>query len=105
MESGHVFTSAKGTPLNGENTLHRFQDRLQRAGLPRMRVHDLRHGTASVLKTMGYDIRVIMEVLGHSQISLIANTYTHIAPQVLRDAAEGMQRALYGQGERKETGT
>jgi integrase len=85
-----VFPSAVGTPYDGTNVTHEFQTRLAAAGLPRMRFHDLRHGAATLLKSKGVDLRDIMEILGHSQISLTANLYTHIAPELMREAAAKM---------------
>jgi integrase len=91
-----VFPSAVGTPQDGHNVLHRFQARLAAAGLPKMRWHDLRHGTASILLAEGVPMRVIMEILGHSQIGTTANLYAHVAPEVVRDAADRMHAALTG---------
>jgi integrase len=59
-------------------------------------IHALRH-TASLLLAQGVHARSVMEVLGHSQISLTMNTYAHVIPTVLRDAADKMQAALGGQ--------
>src|SRR5918998_9502 len=77
---GLVFTSSKGTPLDGPNVNHRLQKLLEQAGLPRQRFHDLRHGCASLLLAAGVPPRTIMGVLGHSQISLTLNTYSHLSP-------------------------
>ena len=59
-----------------------------------VRFHDLRHSAASLLLEQGVPLRSIMEQLGHSQISLTANLYTHIAPAMLEDAAARMDTAL-----------
>ena len=85
-----MFPSTAGTPWEGTNVTHEFQKRLAAANLPRMRFHYLRHGAASLLRAKGLGLREIMEVLGHSQISITANLYTHIAPEVMRDAANHM---------------
>ena len=73
---------------------HAFQERLERAGLPWIRFHDLRHGAETIWKAAGVDLRTIMELLGHSSYTTTANIYTHVAPDVKRDAAERMQAAL-----------
>jgi site-specific recombinase XerD len=52
-----------------------------------MRLHDLRHGCASVLLAQGVPARVVMEVLGHSQISMTLDTYSHVGADLLGDAA------------------
>ncbi len=91
-----VFPAATGAPLNGPYVTHRFARHLVAAGLPRMRFHDLRHGAATVMKAMGVDLRTIMEVLGHSQISITANLYTHVAPDVLQDVAARLDAEYRG---------
>lgn len=85
--SGLVFTTPLGTPLDSANITHAFHDALQRAELPRMRFHDLRHGAASLMFSQGEDARTIMAVLGHSQISTTMDLYTHIMPPTMRDVA------------------
>jgi integrase len=96
LDRGLVFTTAIGDYLNGSTVTHRFQKRLRAGGLPAMAFHDLRHGTASLLLAQGASMRVVMEQLGHSQISLTMNTYAHIAPALLKDAADRLDRALGG---------
>jgi integrase len=75
-----VFTDAMGAPLVGTTVTNRFQRALGRAGLSKMRFHDLRHGTASLLLSQGVNPRVVMERLGHSTISLTLGTYSHVIP-------------------------
>ena len=55
------------------------------AGEPRVRLHDLRHTAATLLFSQGVDPRTIMETLGHSQISLTLNTYSHVMPALQID--------------------
>lgn len=93
---GLVFPSVDGTPLDAPNVTHTFQKVLREAGLPRVRFHDLRHTCASLLLAQGANMRVIMEQLGHSQISLTMNTYSHVMPEAMQDAAERMERILTG---------
>ena len=89
-----VFPSERGALADGPNITHRFHKLLARAGLPSMRFHDLRHACASLLLVQGVHPRVVMETLGHSQISLTMNTYSHVLPPLQREAAEKMQAAL-----------
>jgi Phage integrase family len=58
------------------------------AGLPPIRLHDLRHGTATLALAAGVDLRVVQDQLGHSSIVLTADTYTSVLPEVARIAAE-----------------
>ena len=61
---------------------------------PAMPFHNLRHSCASLLLAQGVPARVVMETLGHSNISLTLNTYSHVAAELMREAAEAMDRAL-----------
>ncbi len=67
--------------MMGSEVTRRFQALLAAAGLPRMRFHDLRHGAASLLLAQGVHPRVIMEMLGHSTITLTTTTYSHTSSQ------------------------
>lgn len=95
---GLVFTTNVGTPLDASGVVHRFHHLLQSAGLPRIRFHDLRHSAASFLLAQGVPMRTIMEQLGHSQISLTANLYTHLAPAMREDVADRMDAILGHRG-------
>ena len=89
-----VFTTTVGTPMDGIAVTRRFQARLAAAGLPRQRFHDLRHACASLMLAQGVAPRVVMETLGHSQISLTLNTYSHVIPALGRAAADQMDAML-----------
>jgi integrase len=93
-ERGLVFTTTVGTPMDGIAVTRRFQSVLREAGLPRQRFHDLRHACASLLLAQGVAPRVVMETLGHSQISLTLNTYSHVIPALGRAAADEMDAVL-----------
>lgn len=97
QDSGLVFTSTIGTPMEPRNAFRRYQEALSRAGLPHFRFHDLRHTAATLLLAQGVHPRVIMEILGHSQISLTMNTYSHVVPALGDEAATRMDRALGGE--------
>lgn len=94
IETGLVFTTEIGTGLDGPNVTKSFQRLLEKAGLPRRRFHDLRHSCASLLLAQNVAPRVVMEVLGHSQISLTMNTYSHVLPELKREAAQQMEALL-----------
>jgi integrase len=89
-----VFTTSIGTPLDGRAVTKRLQWHLAEAGLPRQRFHDLRHACASFLGAIGVSPRVVMDTLGHSQISLTMNTYSHVFPEAGQDAANRMDLLL-----------
>jgi integrase len=67
---------------------------LETAGLPQQRFHDLRHATASLLLAEGVDLFTVKEILGHSQISLTANTYGHLTDKLADDAAARLDRVF-----------
>jgi integrase len=94
QDQGFVFTSPIGTPLDQSNVSKDFKRLLRAAGLPPIRIHDLRHSCATLLLAQGVDPRTIMETLGHSQISLTLNTYSHVLPALQRAAAAKMDAAL-----------
>ena len=80
-----MFRSTIGTPLDGRHTTHLFHQALERAGVRRIRFHDLRHSCASLLLAQGVPARVVMEVLGHSTIAATMNLYSHVMPTLLDD--------------------
>jgi integrase len=66
------------------------------ARLPAIRLHDLRHSCATLLLAQGAHPRAVMETLGHSQISLTMNTYSHVLPDMQREVATKMDAILGG---------
>lgn len=94
QESGLVFTTTLGTPLDASDVSRGFQAFLSRHSLPKVRFHDLRHSCASVLLSLGVGPKVVQEILGHSNIATTMNTYAHVMPEQFMEAAEAMGRAL-----------
>jgi integrase len=93
---GLVFPSGVGTPLLGGNLNRAFKAVLRRAALPEIRFHDLRHTTATLLLRQGVNPKFVQELLGHADISLTLNVYSHVLPD-MGDAASGaMDEALGG---------
>ena len=72
--------------IEPRNLVRHFKTLLQRADLPNIRFHDLRHGCATVLISQGVHPRIVMEIMGHSQISVTMNTYGHVLPETQREA-------------------
>jgi integrase len=66
------------------------------AGLPPMRFHDLRHSAATLLLRQDVHPKVVAEMLGHSQISMTLDTYSHVLPDMQRDATVALDRLLGG---------
>ncbi len=94
QDTGYIFTTGIGTPLDGRSVTRFFTDTLKRAELPHVRFHDLRHGCATLLLMQGASLRAIMETLGHSQIGVTANIYAHVGETIKRETAAMMDAAL-----------
>ena len=83
-----VFTWPDGSGYSPEYVSRQFKLLSKRAGVPVKRLHDLRHGSASLQLAAGVPIAVVSQRLGHSTITLTADTYSHLLEGVGRDAAE-----------------
>jgi len=90
-DSGLVFASPLGRPVDGTWTTKWFHRALVQAALPRIRIHDLRHTAATHLLNRGVHPKVVQELLGHSTISLTLDTYSHVAPTLHAEVADHMQ--------------
>lgn len=95
QDQGTVFPTALGTTMEQSNFNHYFTRRVKELGLPIIRVHDLRHTCATVLLSKGVHPKVVQEMLGHSQISLTLDTYSHVLPTMQEEAARTLE-AAYG---------
>jgi integrase len=89
-----VFSSVFGLPLHRSEVSRQFSLLQEKAGVAHRRLYDCRHTAASMLLAQGVAPRVVMETLGHSSYALTMDTYTHVMPTLMRDAADAMDRAL-----------
>ncbi|NJP30422.1 tyrosine-type recombinase/integrase [Micromonospora thermarum] len=87
-DTGYVFARADGLPINPNYATTRFRKLVQRTGLPPVRLHDLRHGAASLAHEAGADLKTLQDLLGHSSIVTTADTYTSVLPEVQRRCAD-----------------
>ncbi|MFI5671398.1 tyrosine-type recombinase/integrase [Streptomyces sp. NPDC051704] len=94
QDSDLVFTTPTGRPLDPANLTRRFRSFLNRAGLRRIRLHDLRHSTATLLLEQGVDLVVIKELLGHAHIGVTAGVYAHVRLRLQRQAIDALGKAL-----------
>lgn len=95
VKSDIVFTTINGTHIIPRNFQRKFYTVRNRAGVPKeVSVHGLRHTLATRLLEEGEDMRVIMEILGHSDITITANTYSHVLPETKRRAVSRMDSFL-----------
>jgi integrase len=91
-----VFCTTIGTPLNGKNLLQRgLRPLLKRADLPPLRVHDLRHTCATLMLLQGVHPKIVSEMLGHSSVAITLQIYSHVLPDMQKQATEAMDR-LFG---------
>ncbi|MDX3575897.1 site-specific integrase [Streptomyces sp. FL07-04A] len=93
-DSGYVFATRNGRPVEPRNMYRSFTRVAESAGLRVIRLHDARHGCATLLTAAGVAPRVVMEILGHSQISITMDVYTHVVQDTQREAISHMDRLL-----------
>jgi integrase len=87
-----VFTDGSGKPIDATKFLRTsFAPLLKRAGLPPMRFHDLRHTAATLLLGRGIHPKIVSEMLGHSQVGITLDLYSHVTPTMQREATAAMQ--------------
>jgi integrase len=90
-----VWCQRNGRPIGNHADWDEWKSLLKGAGIRDARVHDARHTAATLLLAQGVDQRVVMQILGHSQISMTSR-YAHVLPQVMTDAADRIGEALWG---------
>jgi integrase len=91
-----VFTNEIGEPIGPRAIHHSFSRVLKDAGLRHVRFHDLRLGAATFLLAQGVPMKVVQEVLGHAQMSITADLYSHVVPELRREAADRIGEGLFG---------
>ncbi|HEX5156169.1 MAG TPA: site-specific integrase [Ktedonobacterales bacterium] len=90
-----VFADILGAPLDGTHVLrYQFAPLLKRAGLPPMRLHDLRHTCATLLLGQGINPKIVSEMLGHSTVAITLDLYSHVLPTMQQSAASALEAAI-----------
>jgi integrase len=93
---GFVFAAANGEPVNDRNITNRyFKPLLEEAGLPDLRLYDLRHTCATLLLAAGENPKIVSERLGHASIAITLDTYSHVLPSMQEAAAEKLEGLLF----------
>jgi hypothetical protein len=100
--SGYVFTALDGGPLAPDYLTQTFTRLVKASGLLPVRLHDLRHGAASLALAAGVDLKVVADQLGHCNIVLTADTY--VAVELALSAAEAVARLVLRAGKRPPGG-
>ncbi|MFI0354213.1 tyrosine-type recombinase/integrase [Actinomadura sp. 9N407] len=96
VETGYVFTTPTGEPVTPNQVTEQFEQLSMEAGLPPIRLHDLRHGAATFLLAAGYDMKVVQETLRLSSITIAADIYTSLLPQLAHQSAEDAAAIVLG---------
>lgn len=92
---GLVFTQPNGEPVHPDRFSGWFQQHIRAAGLPRIRLHDLRHTHATLALSAGIHAKVVSERLGHSTVSITLDTYSHAIPAMQEDAADKVAALVF----------
>lgn len=94
-DHAYVFTTLNGAPLSLNAISSRFRELVTASGLPKIRMHDLRHTHASHLIEAGASVKAVQERLGHSDVIVTLNLYSHVLPTTQRKAIDKLNR-FYG---------
>jgi len=92
-DNDFVFAHPDGTPLDPSSITHVFVKMVRKAGL-KLRLHDLRHSYASIMLAAGINVKAISESLGHANIGITLDIYSHLLPGVGKAAAERFEKLL-----------
>jgi integrase len=96
VDSGMVFTQPDGSAIKPYLFTDWFEAHVKRAGLPRIRLHDMRHSYASAALAAGVPAKVVSERLGHANIGITMDTYSHVVPALDQDAADTVAELIFG---------
>ena len=91
-----VFRTQSGQPINADYLAKRFRSMIELAGLPRMRLYDLRHSAATIALAAGVSAKVVSEQLGHASTAFTLDTYAHVLPHMQDEAAAKVEAMLFG---------
>ena len=94
QDSGFVFTRSDGRPFDPEKVSKGFATIRKAAGLPHVRLHDLRHAHASLMLQAGENPKVVSERLGHASVQITMDVYAHVLPGAHEQAAERFSKLL-----------
>ena len=91
-----VFRTSSGQPINADYLAKHFRSILDLAGLPRIRLYDLRHSAATIALAAGVSPKVVSEQLGHASTAFTLDTYAHVLPHMQDEAAARVEAMLFG---------
>ena len=94
QDTGYVFTQEDGSPIDADRISRDFARIVRTDGLPHLTFHGLRHAHATILLTAGIHSKVVSERLGHSNIAITMDTYSHVLPDLQAEAAQAVDERL-----------
>jgi integrase len=103
QENDYVFCTSHGTPFAATNLRTEFKALLRKAGLPDIRFHDMRHSVATLLLELGTYPKIVQELLGHANIGMTTDIYSHVMPTMQKEAMAKLD-ALLGCSLQKDAG-
>ena len=95
-DTGYVFTNENGEPIHPNRITVLFRREGTALGMPPVRLHDLRHTSASLMLSAGIHPKIVSERLGHSSIAITLDLYSHVIPGMQADAAEKLGVMILG---------
>jgi integrase len=98
LNTGYVFTAENGEPIHPERITVLFHEFTDEAGLPRIRFHDLRHTSATLALAAGIHPKIVSERLGHTNIAITLDLYSHVTPSLQAEAADKLGEVILGDG-------
>jgi integrase len=93
-EVGYITSNLKGEPLNPNYVYNHFFKMIEKAGVKKIRFHDLRHTHATIMLQLGEHPKVVSERLGHSSIEMAMNTYSHVTSDTKQESSDRFERAM-----------
>ena len=101
QESGLLFTWPDGRPIHPERFSRWFEQHARAAGLPKIRLHDVRHSYATAALAAGIPAKIVSERLGHANIAITMDTYSHVLPGLDEQAAGTVAQLILGKPRRQ----
>jgi integrase len=96
QDTGYVFTQPSGAPIRPDAVTRQFDTLVRTAGLPRIRLHDLRHTHATLGLAAGIPAKVMSERLGHAKVGITLDLYSHVVPGMQEEAAAKLEALIFG---------
>ena len=96
IDSGHIVTDELGKPYHPDTVSDWFQTAVTEVGLPRIRLHDLRHTAASLMLASGVPVKVVSEMFGHASSTITLSVYGHVMPGMGEEAGAALSASLLG---------